>query len=110
MNRSHETIVLVSPDRLPERWKSRARVLYWVSLLPGEDILDGQSSPEHRFDNEEGELARLVAEGLSNYAIARALGTSPRTVGRRLLRLQGKLGVNTKGELVAALSAAGFRS
>lgn len=80
-----------------------------VPLLPDEaaDVLiAGRAAPE--VDAEEAGLLSLVAEGLSNAAIARELGISPRSVQRRLARLQDRLGVTSKSELAVSLARQGF--
>jgi DNA-binding NarL/FixJ family response regulator len=41
-------------------------------------------------------LLRMLADGLSDQAIARRCGISTRTVGRRLSRLQAKLGSRSR--------------
>lgn len=45
------------------------------------------------------EIAELVAQGMSNKAIARSLGISPRTVSTHLTNIFGKLGVDSRAEL-----------
>jgi DNA-binding NarL/FixJ family response regulator len=48
----------------------------------------------------ESDVARLVAEGLTNRAISKQLGLSEHTVRNYLLRVFDKLGVSTRVELV----------
>jgi DNA-binding CsgD family transcriptional regulator len=52
----------------------------------------------------EREAASLAAQGLSNKQIAARLGMSVRTAEGHLYRASAKLGVTTRGELVALLS------
>jgi DNA-binding CsgD family transcriptional regulator len=49
------------------------------------------------------EIARLVAQGATNHAIARSLDISPWTVSTHLRRIFAKLGVGTRAEMVAQL-------
>lgn len=71
--------------------------LYWSMAVPlvvtaaGEPALaPGQVSPE------ETRLIRLLAAGLGDDAIRRALGVSPSTVHRRIHDLMGRLGATTR--------------
>ena len=50
------------------------------------------------------EIARLAAEGRSNREIGQPLVLSHRTVGSRLNRIFRKLGITSRGYLVASLS------
>jgi DNA-binding CsgD family transcriptional regulator len=49
------------------------------------------------------EIARMVVGRQSNKSIAKALAISPRTVGTHLTNIFRKLGVETRGELEAAV-------
>lgn len=49
----------------------------------------------------ENEVARLVAEGLSNRAIAQALVISPRTVDGHVENILGKLGFSSRAQIAA---------
>ena len=53
-----------------------------------------------RLTGREQEVVRLVARGLSNKAIARDLGISPRTVEGHLNHVFDKLGTTSRTELV----------
>ncbi|MFI9105445.1 AAA family ATPase [Streptomyces fildesensis] len=55
----------------------------------------------------EQEIARMVALGMSNNDIARVLVVSPKTVEAHLTRIFRKVGVRSRGTLVAALSHIG---
>lgn len=48
---------------------------------------------------EERELARMVADGKSDYAIATALGVSLRTVESRMCVIFAKLGIDSRAVL-----------
>jgi DNA-binding CsgD family transcriptional regulator len=51
----------------------------------------------------EREVARLVADGCSNRAIAARRGARPRTVANQLAAIYRKLAVSSRSELVARL-------
>lgn len=53
----------------------------------------------------ERDVAERAAIGASNRAIARARGTSERTVANQLASIFGKLGVGSRAELAAKLRA-----
>lgn len=96
-------------DALPQRWQDRALDVRLVALLPEEaaDILAGGSAHPLLAD-EDTRLARLVAEGLTNTAIARRLDVDPRTVQRRVTALCERLDVSSKAELAVLLAARGL--
>jgi DNA-binding CsgD family transcriptional regulator len=54
---------------------------------------------------QELQVARLVAEGLSNKQIGERLYLSPRTIGSHLYRIFPKLDVTSRGQLAARLAA-----
>jgi len=56
---------------------------------------------------QEGQIAGLVIEGLSNKEIGRRLYLSHRTVGSHLYRMFPKLGVSSRAQLVRALGTPG---
>ena len=70
---------LVAPER-PERG--------WQALTPSEF-----------------EVARLIAEGLTNRAAAERLYVSPNTVGTHLRRVFAKLGIRSRVELTLLVAA-----
>ncbi len=57
--------------------------------------------------NRQRQLMSLVAEGFSNVQIARALGITPDTVRTHLQQIYARLGVASRGEAVAVVSAPG---
>jgi DNA-binding CsgD family transcriptional regulator len=57
----------------------------------------------------ECEVLELLLEGLSNAQIARRRGRSPRTIANRVASMFRRLGVRSRLELFAALSAGGAR-
>ena len=54
---------------------------------------------------QELQIARLAAEGLSNREIGQQLYLSHRTIGNQLYRIFPKLGVTSRAELAAVVSA-----
>lgn len=71
-------------------------LLEWPAAAPGQPA---------KFGAAEGEVLRLLARGLSNAEIARARGRSTRTVANQVARIFRKLGVRSRLELFALLSA-----
>ena len=62
-------------------------------------LLKPQARSEHGgLSERETEVLRLVADGLTDREIARALGISPRTVGRHVGSILAKLGVRNRSE------------
>jgi DNA-binding CsgD family transcriptional regulator len=62
-------------------------------------LLKPASSSGHGgLSERENEVLRLVADGLTDREIARALGISPRTVGRHVGSILAKLGVRNRSE------------
>jgi two-component system nitrate/nitrite response regulator NarL len=62
-------------------------------------LLKPSSSSGHGgLSERENEVLRLVADGLTDREIARALGISPRTVGRHVGSILAKLGVRNRSE------------
>ena len=57
-----------------------------------------------RLTAQETAIARLVAQGLSNRAVAERCAVSTKTVERHLTTIFGKLGVGSRSQLVAAWS------
>jgi len=96
---------LANPDT-PDRARARTTsfsiggVEFGVLSVPLEPpgMLDVLSAAER-------EVALAALEGLSNTAIARARGTSPRTVANQLAALYRKLGVKSRAELAALIAA-----
>lgn len=61
------------------------------------------SDASHGLSPRELQIARLVAGGATNHAIARSLDISPWTVSTHLRRIFAKLSVCTRAEMVAQL-------
>lgn len=76
---------------------------YWQLSMPLADkslVLDGSKDFRH--------LVRLLSIGLTDRAIARELGVSERTVGRRVTRLQELLGADTRFQLGLQIARHGW--
>jgi DNA-binding CsgD family transcriptional regulator/tetratricopeptide (TPR) repeat protein len=63
--------------------------------------VSGTASREEELTSRERELVRLVSERRSNKEIARLLDISQRTVTTHLNHIFGKLGIHSRGELIA---------
>lgn len=100
--------MIVEPADVPHRWEERAVPVLVVPLLPEEatTILRRGQTPD--VDPAEERLARLVAQGRTVDAIARALGITSRSVHRRLVGLRQRLRVGSTAELAAELARRGF--
>jgi len=78
-----------------------------VELLVGfEDLLEAasdevasQPGEDRRLRKREREVAELVAEGLTNAAIAERLFISPRTVSTHLTKIYERLGIKSRASL-----------
>ncbi len=78
-------------------------------LLQGlADLSQPRAEPMEGLTQREIELLRLVAEGLSNKAIAQALSISENTVKYHLKNILQKLGVQNRAEAVAHAIRAGL--
>ena len=78
--------------------------LQWVAQITHTRILElrnCETAAAIRLSPRETEIMTLVARGLSNPAIAAALGVSDNTVGTHLRRIYRKLDVNARGAAVA---------
>lgn len=76
---------------------------YWEMAMP---LPDGGRSPAVPDDTRH--LLTLLSVGLTDHAIARELGVSERTVGRRITRLQRTLGAQTRFQLGAQAARQGW--
>lgn len=101
--------LLMPPAAVPERWRDRVVNVSLIGLLPEEtaQILAGDRA-EPALEGRDVELARLLVQGLTIEAIARAMGMSVRGVQRRLTRLRERIGVESTGELRGLLARWGF--
>ncbi|WP_052684469.1 response regulator transcription factor [Lentzea aerocolonigenes] len=66
--------------------------LLWARAVP----VDLTPPPDDGLNARDRELLTLLAAGMKDRAIARALGITERTVGRRLTALMYALGVDTR--------------
>ena len=101
--------VLLSPEAVPEAWRSRAIPMMLVPLAPAESTtLLSETPVEQDVAAADLPLMNLLARGHSAAEIARALGYSPRTVNRRFTRLRERFEVSTTQELATELARRGF--
>jgi DNA-binding CsgD family transcriptional regulator len=70
----------------------------------------GAATPPSSLTTREREIARLVADGLSNKAIAKELVVSPATVARHVANIMGKLGFHTRAQIAAWTADRGPRT
>lgn len=56
----------------------------------------------------EGQLPSMLSAGMTDAAIARTLGVSPRTVARRVGALQDRLGARSRFQLAALAAQRGW--
>jgi len=95
--------------------QTRALVQQTLDRLAGPDpsgdrahTSAGRSEHDHRLSVHERETLDLIAQGLTNKAIAGRLFLSERTVKYRVTSLFNKLGVNTRAQGVAAAARCGL--
>lgn len=92
-------------DTSPEGGDNGSEVILEVSLESARYTLTcaplDPPEPAISLSPREQEIARLVAKGLPNKAIAAVLDISPWTVATHLRRVFAKLGVSSRAEMVA---------
>lgn len=88
--------------------RARAEALGSLPLLRRVDELfavarsrGAEEEPWRPLTTREFEVARLVADGLTNGAIGEALGLSPRTVGAHVEHILAKLAFTRRAEIAA---------
>lgn len=103
------TWLLIASDEVPEQWRGRCMQVSMVRLLPGEAarLLSGNHNGPV-FDEDDEELAHLLADGVRVEDIADRMHMTRRSVYRRIARLRAELGVATVAELATKLSRYGF--
>ena len=97
LHRAHATFAALGTTLLAAR---SARELAALGDDGGRD--DG---PWRKLSPQEAQIARLVAEGLSNREIGQRLFLSPRTVSSHLYRVFPKLGISSRVELARLVVA-----
>ncbi|WP_112248446.1 helix-turn-helix transcriptional regulator [Kribbella monticola] len=81
--------------------------VFWqmgVPLSPESQVVDALGGP----GSDEQQLLSYLAAGLTDEAIARDLGVSARTVGRRIARLEEVLGAHSRFQLAIQASRRGW--
>ena len=74
----------------------------WPAVLEAVlDFLTERTGTEPRLTDRELQVAELVAEGLTNQAIARRLSVAPRTAETHVENIRRKLGVNSRAQIAA---------
>jgi two-component system nitrate/nitrite response regulator NarL len=81
-------------------WAGSSELQFVLDALVQPGLMDTRSASNSRpLSKREEEIARLVAEGLSNRQISKRLGLSEHTIKNYLFRVFEKLGVGTRVEL-----------
>ncbi len=103
-----ESLVLLRPDLVPERWQGRSVLVALVPLMPveAEQLLSGGVVVPDLSEEEERLLA-LVAAGESLTAMAEEFRLSRRGVQHRLARLRDHLSVGSNAQLATLAAARG---
>ncbi|MBT2595875.1 LuxR C-terminal-related transcriptional regulator [Arthrobacter sp. ISL-72] len=94
----------LSPRRLAELKAQQPRFTKEEAIartLGGTAAAGSPVAPRSPLTPRENEVARLVAEGLSNRAIAQTLVLSPRTVDGHVENILGKLGFSSRTQVAA---------
>jgi DNA-binding CsgD family transcriptional regulator len=105
-NREAEALALLEPALFDARalgsrpLEARAAELLEIARRRG-----AEEEPWRPLTAREFEVARLVADGLTNGAIGEQLGLSPRTVGAHVEHILAKLGVTRRAEIAAWVAA-----
>lgn len=95
-----EALVAAVVDVAEDRLRVSDQIVKEVFKMIGRDKLDTSRRAAERLTERERKTLRLFASGRSYAAIAAAGGNSPVTVRNRLNRIQDKVGVPSKQELV----------
>ena len=83
----------------------------WTAVLNATlGFLGGSAAGEPRLTGRELEVAGLVAEGLTNHAIARRLSVAPRTAEAHVENIRRKLGVRSRAQIAAWVTEHRIRS
>jgi len=91
-------------------WANSAELQFVLDALVDPEPKESQSLANSRpLSKREEEIARLVAEGLSNRQISQRLGLSEHTIKNYLFRIFEKLGVATRVELALYAVRRGLR-
>jgi DNA-binding NarL/FixJ family response regulator len=81
----------------------------WERAVPVRQALRGTVEPSgDTLSHDEAELLTLLAAGLTDAAVGRALGWSERTVQRHIQRLMARLGVQTRFQVALEASRRGW--
>jgi DNA-binding CsgD family transcriptional regulator len=89
------------PGLTAHRFRVRDDEFVLLSFTPPHGA---EPEPSSSLTAAERAVLALVLEGLSTGAIARARGTSPRTIGHQLAAIYHKFGVHSRRELRATAS------
>jgi DNA-binding CsgD family transcriptional regulator len=104
VRRAHQTLVRLGATAALPRVEARLRDL--GASVPRGPRATTKAHPGGLTERED-EIARLIAEGLSNAEIAERLVLSPRTVGHHVSAVLAKLDVPRRGGVAAAIATGG---
>ncbi len=76
----------------------------WVERCEEELTAEGSAGGEGPLTGQERRIAQLVAKGMTNKEVGKALRLSPRTVAAHLYKIFPKLGVSSRAGIAQALS------
>ncbi|TYR65376.1 AAA family ATPase [Streptomyces parvus] len=76
----------------------------WVERCEEELTAEGSAGGEGPLTGQERRIAQLVAKGMTNKEVGRALRLSPRTVAAHLYKIFPKLGVTSRAGIAQALA------
>jgi DNA-binding NarL/FixJ family response regulator len=83
-------------------------VAYALADAESEDGGDGPTTPADTLTSREREVARLVAQGLTNRQVAEQLVLTEKTAANHVGRVFVKLGVHSRSELAARAAELGL--
>ena len=78
----------------------------WIGADAAQILEAGES--QGQLTSREAQILNMIAQGMTNAEIGKRLGISPKTVDNHRTRLMGKLGVNSRAQLLAVALKTGL--
>ena len=78
----------------------------WIGADAAQILEAGES--QGQLTSREAQILNMIAQGMTNAEIGKRLGISPMTVDNHRTRLMGKLGVNSRAQLLAVALKTGL--